>query len=39
MQDIKKYVVDAGQSLIGEGEFDWVFYQRGVLISMIRSRA
>ena len=35
MQDIKKHVVDAGQSLIGEGEFDGVFYQRGVLISMI----
>ncbi len=37
MQDIKKHVVDAGQSLInqGQGEFDWVFYQRGVLISMI----
>ena len=37
MQDIKKHVVDAGQSLINqaEGEFDWVFYQRGVLISMI----
>ncbi|ODT07796.1 MAG: ABC transporter permease [Mesorhizobium sp. SCN 65-20] len=34
MQDIKKYVVDAGKSQIGEGEFDWVFYQRGVLISM-----
>jgi branched-chain amino acid transport system substrate-binding protein len=37
MQDIKKHVVDAGQSLInqGQGEFEWVFYQRGVLISMI----
>jgi branched-chain amino acid transport system substrate-binding protein len=37
MQDIKKHVVDAGQSQINqaEGEFDWVFYQRGVLISMI----
>lgn len=34
MQDIKKYVVDKGNSMIGEGEFDWVFYQRGVLISM-----
>ncbi|MEJ6782254.1 ABC transporter substrate-binding protein [Aminobacter sp. Piv2-1] len=34
MQDIKKYVVDAGKSQIGAGEFDWVFYQRGVLISM-----
>jgi len=37
MQDIKKYVVDAGKSLINkeQGEFDWVFYQRGVLISMM----
>ncbi|MGI6856560.1 ABC transporter substrate-binding protein [Mesorhizobium sp. 1B3] len=37
MKDIKKYVVDAGKSLIntGEGEFDSVFYQRGVLISMM----
>lgn len=37
MQDIKKYVVDTGKSLInqGEGEFDWVFYQRGLMISAI----
>lgn len=35
MQDIKKYVVDKGNSLISEGEFDSVFYQRGVLISMM----
>jgi branched-chain amino acid transport system substrate-binding protein len=37
MQDIKKHVVDAGDSLIDQsnGEFDWVFYQRGVLISMM----
>ncbi len=37
MKDIKKYVVDAGKSMIntGEGEFDSVFYQRGVLISMM----
>lgn len=35
MQDIKKHVVDAGKSMINqaEGEFDSVFYQRGVLIS------
>ncbi len=35
MQDIKKHVVDAGKSMIDQagGEFDWVFYQRGVLIS------
>lgn len=37
MKDIKKYVVDAGNSLINkdDGEFDSVFYQRGVMISMI----
>jgi branched-chain amino acid transport system substrate-binding protein len=34
MQDIKKYVLDAKVNTIGDGEFDWVFYQRGVLISM-----
>ena len=34
MQDIKKYVLDPKKAEIGEGEFDWVFYQRGVLISM-----
>jgi branched-chain amino acid transport system substrate-binding protein len=35
MQDIKKHIVDAGKSMIDQagGEFDWVFYQRGVLIS------
>jgi branched-chain amino acid transport system substrate-binding protein len=41
MQDIKKYVVDPGKSLInqGQGEFDSVFYQRGVLISLILAEA
>ncbi len=41
MQDIKKYVVDAGKSLINKdaGEFGWVFYQRGVMISMILTEA
>jgi branched-chain amino acid transport system substrate-binding protein len=39
MQDIKKHVIDKGQSLAGEGEFDWVFYQRGVLISMFTVEA
>lgn len=35
MKDIKKLIVDSGKSQINqaEGEFDWVFYQRGVLIS------
>ncbi len=36
MADIKKYVVDAGNSLIDSpDEMNTVFYQRGVLISMI----
>ena len=39
MKDIKTHVVDKGQSMIGEGEFDWVFYQRGVLISMFTVEA
>lgn len=39
MKDIKAYVIDKGQSMIGEGEFDWVFYQRGVLISMFAVEA
>lgn len=41
MKDIKKLVVDAGKSMInqGEGEFDWVFYQRGVLISAMLAEA
>ncbi|WP_265518590.1 ABC transporter substrate-binding protein [Nitratireductor luteus] len=37
MQDIKTHVVDAGKSQINqaEGEFDSVFYQRGIMISVI----
>ncbi|MBA3449092.1 MAG: ABC transporter substrate-binding protein [Pseudaminobacter sp.] len=37
MQDVKKHVIDAGKSLLDQagGEFDSVFYQRGVLISMM----
>jgi branched-chain amino acid transport system substrate-binding protein len=37
MQAIKEHVVDAGKSLANQeaGELDWVFYQRGVLISMM----
>ncbi|MFU0506962.1 ABC transporter substrate-binding protein [Pseudaminobacter sp. NGMCC 1.201702] len=35
MQDIKKYVLDAGKSMLDPSEFDYVFYQRGVVISMI----
>ena len=39
MQDVKKYVVDAGKSLLPEGEFDYVFYQRGIVISMLAVEA
>ena len=39
IQDIKKYVLDPKKTEIGEGEFDWVFYQRGVLISMFSVEA
>jgi branched-chain amino acid transport system substrate-binding protein len=37
MQDVKKYVIDAGKSKIdqGQGEADWVFYQRGLMISLM----
>jgi branched-chain amino acid transport system substrate-binding protein len=37
MQEIKSHVVDKGDSLanVADGELDWVFYQRGVIISMI----
>ncbi len=34
MQDIKKYVLDTKMSTLADGEFDGVFYQRGVMISM-----
>ena len=34
MKDIKQLVVDAGNSMAPEGEIDYVFYQRGVVISM-----
>lgn len=39
MQDVKKYVVDAGKSLAPADEFDYVFYQRGVVISMLAAEA
>lgn len=34
MQDVKKHVIDAGKSLLPPAEFDYVFYQRGVVISL-----
>lgn len=41
MQDIKKYVVDAGKSQINKdnGEFDSMSYQRGVLMSVMLAEA
>ena len=37
MKDIKQLVVEPGHSLINRdaGEFEWVFYQRGVMISLM----
>ncbi|MBD0414364.1 ABC transporter substrate-binding protein [Oryzicola mucosus] len=39
MQDIKTHVIDKGKSLSAPGEFDYVFYQRGVVISMFAVEA
>ncbi|TWG53950.1 MULTISPECIES: ABC transporter substrate-binding protein [unclassified Aminobacter] len=41
MQDVKKYVVDAGKSQINAeaGEFDSTAYQRGILMSVILAEA
>lgn len=39
MQDVKKHVVDAGKSLLPPNEFDYVFYQRGIVISMFAIEA
>jgi branched-chain amino acid transport system substrate-binding protein len=39
MQDIRKYVLDPKRTQIGEDEFDWVFYQRGAVISMFTVEA
>lgn len=36
MQDIKEYVIDPGKSLVeNEDQLNWVFYQRGLMISAI----
>ena len=35
MADIRTHVVEAGDSLAAEEELNWVFYQRGLVISMI----
>lgn len=40
MADVKKYVVDAGKSEIGKPEeMNWIFYQRGIMISMMAVEA
>lgn len=39
MDDIRQYVIEPGDSLVGEGEENWVFYQRGLVISMILTEA
>ena len=39
MRDIRQYVLDPRKAEIEEGEFDSVFYQRGVLISMFTVEA
>jgi branched-chain amino acid transport system substrate-binding protein len=41
MQDIKKYVVDAGKSQVNKesGEFDSMAYQRGVMMSVMLAEA
>jgi branched-chain amino acid transport system substrate-binding protein len=39
MLDIRKYVLEPKKTEIEEGQFDWVFYQRGVLISMFTVEA
>ena len=40
MADIREHVIDKGQSQIGnESELDWVFYQRGLTMSMMLAEA
>ncbi len=40
LADVKKHVIDAGKSQIGSaGEVDWVFYQRGLMISLMAAEA
>jgi len=40
MNDVRKYVIDAGKSQIGSpAEAEWGFYQRGLMISMIAVEA
>lgn len=39
MQEIREYVIDAGLSTIGQNEVDWVFYQRGLTMSMMLAEA
>ncbi|MGY6708779.1 MAG: ABC transporter substrate-binding protein [Rhizobiaceae bacterium] len=40
IQEIREHVIDAGLSSIGgESEIDWVFYQRGITMSMMLAEA
>ena len=39
MQEIREHVIDKGLSSIGENEVDWVFYHRGVTMSMMLAEA
>jgi branched-chain amino acid transport system substrate-binding protein len=40
MNDIREHVIDKGLSQIGnQSELDWVFYQRGLVISMMAAEA
>ena len=39
MQEIREHVIDAGLSSIGQNEIDWVFYQRGITMSMMLAEA
>jgi len=39
MQEIREHVIDAGLSSIGENEIDWVFYHRGITMSMMLAEA
>lgn len=39
MQEIREHVIDKGLSSIGENEIDWVFYHRGITMSMMLAEA
>ncbi len=39
MAEIREHVIDKGLSQIGQAEIDWVFYQRGITMSMMLAEA